>query len=93
MSKEPKLKVTGLKSVPEGYNGEPCILSMHIIDQEGGVYESDVHFDNGITADSLRNAMEVIFRSTDAVATEVKIKSFRLKNTQTNGQNNGTNKG
>lgn len=79
MSKKPELKVTGLQSVPESYKGEPCILSMHIIDQEGDVYEADVHFDNGITGDSLRNAMETIFRNTDAIATEVKVKSFRLK--------------
>lgn len=76
-----KLKVTGLQSVPESYKGEPCILSMHIIDQEGGVYEADVHFDEGITADKLRNAMETIFRNTDAIATEVKVRSFRLKTT------------
>lgn len=83
MGSFPKLKVTGLTGVPEGYKGEPCILSMHIIDKEGGVYESDIHFDNGITSDSLREAMMTIFRSTDAVATEVKIKSFRLKSPTT----------
>lgn len=79
MSKKSELKVTGLQSIPESYKGEPCILSMHIIDQEGGVYEADVHFDNGITPDNLRNTMVTIFQNTDAVATEVNVRSFRLK--------------
>lgn len=83
-NKKSKLKITGLQGVPDGYKGEPCILSMHIIDQDGGVYEADVHFDNGITGDALRESMMTIFSSTDAVATEVKIKSFRLKNNTNN---------
>lgn len=33
----------------------------------------------GITGDKLQEAMVVIFSNTDAVATEVKVKSFRLK--------------
>jgi len=78
-----ELKVTGLL-MPLNYKGEPCVLSMHIIDKDGGVYESDIHFDNGMTEASLKEAMMMIFRSTDAIATEVKVKSIKIKN-KTNG--------
>lgn len=79
MGKNPELKVTGLQGIPADYNGGPCILSMHIIDEQGGVYEADIHFDDGITGDKLKEAMMAIFSSTDHVATEVNIKSFKHK--------------
>ena len=75
---ESKLKVTGLTRMPAGYKGEPCIMSINIIDEKGGVYESDIHFDDGITADKLREAMVMIFRCTDYVATEVNIKALKV---------------
>lgn len=78
-SEKSELKVTGLQSIPADYKGGPCILSMRIIDKQGGVYESDIHFDDGITADKLKEAMVVIFSSTDYVASEVIIKSFKHK--------------
>jgi hypothetical protein len=78
-NKKSNLKVTGLQSIPADYKGGPCILSMHIIDEAGGVYESDIHFDDGITADKLKEAMIMIFSSTDYVASEVIVKSFKHK--------------
>jgi hypothetical protein len=82
MSGKPKLKVTGLTGMPPGYKGEPCVMSINIIDKKGGVYEADIHFDAGITADRLRDAMVNIFNCTDYVATKVNIKAIKIK---TNG--------
>lgn len=80
MSKS-NLKVTGITKMPDGYRGEPCIMSLNIIDEKGGVYESDIHFDDGITADKLREAMVTIFNCTDYIAAEVNVKSIKIKST------------
>ena len=48
MSNKSKLKVTGLTHIPPTYKGEPCILSINIIDEKGGMYEADIHFDDGL---------------------------------------------
>lgn len=74
-----KLKITGHNCIPKTYDGSPCVLSVNIIDKDGGVYESDIHFDEGMTADKLKEAMMNVFRMTDAIATELHIKSFKIK--------------
>ncbi len=82
MSGESNLKVTGLTHMPAGYKGEPCVMSIIIIDEKGGVYESDIHFDDGITAERLKEAMVNISNCTDYVAAEVNVKAIKINQKQ-----------
>jgi len=75
----PELKITGLKRLPVGYNGEPCVLTIIIGDQEGGMYESEIHMDGGYDAKKLMDACAVSFAACDAQPISCNIQSFRIK--------------
>lgn len=75
----PKLKITGVMNLPDNYDGEPMVITITITDETGGLYESEINFDNGYDAKHFQEACCASFLACDAPAISVNVQSVKIK--------------
>lgn len=74
-----ELKVTGLTRLPRDYKGEPLIMILDLEDIKGGLYESEIHMDEGYKPDTFLEACKETFRMCDFTVKRVHVRSVRIK--------------